>query len=259
MALNILIIGDVVGKLGRRTVAAVLPRLRETRSVDLVIANGENAAGGRGMTPATIDELRDAGVDVFTSGNHIWAKREIYPVLEDQSAPLIRPLNYPPGTPGRGIHRDGDVAVVNLIGRTFMGDSVDCPFRSIDAALEQLAGVSVIIVDLHAEATSEKIAMGHYLDGRVSAVVGTHTHVPTADARVLPGGTAYVSDLGMVGATNSVLGMEYEPVLKRFLTQLPNRWDPVKTGPATFNSVFVTVDDSGRATAIERIDREVPA
>jgi metallophosphoesterase (TIGR00282 family) len=258
MALNILIIGDVVGKLGRRTVASVLPGLRETRSLDLVIANGENAAGGRGMTPSTVDELRDAGVDVFTSGNHIWAKREIYPVLEDQSAPLIRPLNYPPGAPGRGIHRDGDVAVINLIGRTFMGDSVDCPFRAIDAALEQLADAPVIIVDMHAEATSEKIAMGHYLDGRVSAVVGTHTHVPTADNRVLPGGTAYVSDLGMVGATNSVLGMEYEPVLERFLTQLPNRWDPVKTGPATFNSALVAIDDSGRATGIERVDREVP-
>ncbi len=259
MALNILIIGDVVGKLGRRTVASVLPGLREAKSIDLVIANGENAAGGRGMTPQTLDELRNAGVDVFTSGNHIWAKREIYPVLEDESAPLIRPLNYPQGAPGRGIHREGDVAVVNLIGRTFMGDSVDCPFRGIDAALEQLTGASIIIVDLHAEATSEKIAMGHYLDGRVSALVGTHTHVPTADARVLPRGTAYVSDLGMVGATNSVLGMEYEPVLNRFLTQLPSRWEPVKTGPAVFNSVLITVDDAGRATAIERVDCEVAA
>ncbi len=259
MALNILIIGDVVGKLGRRTVASVLPGLRETKSVDLVIANGENAAGGRGMTPETVEELRSAGVDIITSGNHIWAKREIYPVLDDESAPLIRPLNYPEGVPGRGIHHNGNVAVINLIGRTFMGDSVDCPFRSVDAALEHLTDASVIIVDLHAEATSEKIAMGHYLDGRVSAVVGTHTHVPTADARVLPRGTAYVSDLGMVGATNSVLGMEYEPVLERFLTRLPNRWDPVKTGPATFNSVFATVDDSGRATTIERVDCEVPA
>ena len=151
------------------------------------------------------------------------------------------------------------MAVVNLIGRTFMGDSVDCPFRGIDAALEQLTGASMIIVDLHAEATSEKIAMGHYLDGRVSALVGTHTHVPTADARVLPRGTAYVSDLGMVGATNSVLGMEYEPVLNRFLTQLPSRWEPVKTGPAVFNSVLITVDDAGRATAIERVDCEVAA
>ena len=259
MALNILIIGDVVGKLGRRTVASVLPGLRETKSVDLVIANGENAAGGRGMTTETLEELRSAGVDVVTSGNHIWARREFYPVLDDESAPVIRPLNYPDGVPGRGIHRDGDVAVVNLIGRTFMGDSVDCPFRGIDTALASLANASVIIVDMHAEATSEKVAMGHYLDGRVSAVVGTHTHVPTADARVLPHGTAYVSDLGMVGATNSVLGMEYRPVLERFLTQLPNRWDPVKTGPATFNSVFVTVDDAGHATTIERVDCEVPA
>ena len=257
MATNVLIIGDIVGKLGRRTVASVLPTLREQRSIDLVIANGENAAGGRGMTAESLDELKRAGIDVFTSGNHIWAKRDFYPVLNDESQPVIRPLNYPRGVPGRGVYRNSGVAVINVIGRTFMGDAVDCPFRAVDEALRELDAGAVVIVDVHAEATSEKVTMGHYLDGRVSAVVGTHTHVPTADARVLPKGTAYVTDLGMVGARDSVLGMEYEPVLERFLTQLPNRWDPVKTGPAVFNSVFVQIGDDGRATSIERIDCEV--
>jgi metallophosphoesterase (TIGR00282 family) len=257
MALNVLIIGDIVGKLGRRTVASVLPRLREEHEIGLVIANGENAAGGRGLTPDTVAEIRNAGVDVITSGNHVWAKRDIFPVLDDPEQPVIRPLNYPDGAPGRGIHMSDGVAVVNLIGRTFMSDAVECPFKTADAALEGLPGAPVVIVDMHAEATSEKIAIARYLDGRVSAVVGTHTHVPTSDARVLSGGTAYVSDLGMVGATESVLGMQYEPVLKRFLTQLPSRWEPVDKGPATFNSVLISVADSGRATAIERVDCEV--
>ncbi|MEX0682333.1 MAG: TIGR00282 family metallophosphoesterase [Dehalococcoidia bacterium] len=258
MALNVLLIGDVVGKLGRRTVARVLPGIREQRGVDFVIANGENTAGGRGLTPDTLEELQQAGVDVVTSGNHIWAKREIYPLLDDKDSAVIRPLNYPTGAPGRGVFRRGPFAVINVIGRTFMGDDVDCPFRAVDAALRELDDCKVIIVDVHAEATSEKITMGHYLDGRVSAVVGTHTHVPTSDTRVLPKGTAYVTDLGMVGALNSVLGMEYEPVLERFLTQLPSRWDPVDKGTAIFNAVLVQIEETGRATAIERLDCEVP-
>lgn len=257
MALNVLIIGDIVGKLGRRTVARVLPSLREKRDISLVIANGENAAGGRGLTPDTVSQIRNSGVDIITSGNHVWAKREVFPVLDDPEQPVIRPLNYPEGAPGRGIHQREGVAVINLIGRTFMADDVECPFRAADRALEQLSGAHTVIVDMHAEATSEKIVMGRYLDGRVSAVVGTHTHVPTSDTRVLAGGTAYVTDLGMVGATDSVIGMEYEPVLLRFLTQLPSHWDPVNKGPATFNSVLISISDSGRATAIERVDCEV--
>jgi metallophosphoesterase (TIGR00282 family) len=257
MSLNVLIIGDIVGKLGRRTVADVLPGLRERHNVDLVIANGENAAGGRGLTPPTAAELREAGVGVVTSGNHIWAKREALPLLEDPDSAIIRPLNYPPGAPGRGIYEHDGIAVINLIGRTFMNDAADCPFRAADAALAGLSGTRAIIVDMHAEATSEKVAIGRYLDGRVSAVVGTHTHVPTADARVLQGGTAYVTDLGMVGARESVIGMEYEPVLQRFLTQLPAHWDPVDKGPAIFNSVLVSITDNGRASAIERIDCEI--
>ncbi len=250
-------IGDVVGKLGRRTVSTLLPEIKRSMKVDLVIANGENAAGGRGLTPATAEELRSAGVDVITSGNHIWENREIYALLETD-APIVRPLNYPPGTPGRGVYRQGGVAVINLIGRTFMGLQLDCPFRAVDQALSDLEDCRVVIVDLHAEATSEKIGMGYYLDGRVSAVVGTHTHVPTADTRVLPEGTAHVSDLGMVGALHSVLGMEIEPVIERFLTQRPNRFDPVDQGPAVFNSVLVQIDEnSGRALSIDRVDREV--
>ena len=250
-------IGDVVGKLGRRTVSALLPEIRRSRAIDLVIANGENVAGGRGLTPATADDLFNAGVDIITSGNHVWENREVYPLLKGD-APIVRPLNYPEGTPGRGVYRKNGVAVVNLMGRTFMGAHLDCPFRGVDEALSHLDDCPIIIVDLHAEATSEKIAMGYYLDGRVSAVAGTHTHVPTSDTRVLPNGTAYVTDLGMVGALNSVLGMETEAVLERFLTQLPNRFSPVENGPAIFNAVLIVIDEqTGRSRSIERLDREV--
>jgi metallophosphoesterase (TIGR00282 family) len=256
--LNVLLIGDVVGKLGRRTVTAVLPELRKERGLDLVIINGENTAGGRGLTPGKADELFRAGVDVITSGNHIWENREIYPVLNDPTAPVIRPMNYPEGVPGRGWHIHRDVAILNAMGRTFMGVSIDDPFRAVDRALKDLPDCRVRILDFHAEATSEKIALAYYLDGRVSAVVGTHTHVPTADARILPNGTAYVTDLGMVGALHSVIGMETDKVIERFLTQLPNRFDPVEKGPAVFNSVLIAIDEeTGRALSIERVDREV--
>lgn len=255
--MNILIIGDVVGKLGRRTVSGLLPEIRRERALDLVIANGENAAGGRGLTPSTAEDLFKAGVDIITSGNHVWEKREVYPLL-DGDAPILRPLNYPAGVPGRGVYRRDGVAVINVMGRTFMGLQLDCPFRAMDHALPELADCRIVIVDLHAEATSEKVSMGYYLDGRVSAVVGTHTHIPTSDTRILPEGTAYVTDLGMVGALHSVLGMETPKVIERFLMQLPNRFDPVESGPAVFNSVLVKIDDqTGRSQSIERLDREV--
>ena len=250
-------IGDVVGKLGRRAVAALLPEIRRSHGLDAVIINGENTAGGRGLTPRTADELYNAGVDVISGGNHTWENREIYPSL-DSDARILRPLNYPHGAPGHGVYHKDGLAVVNVMGRTFMGAALDCPFRAMDAALATLTGCKVILVDIHAEATSEKVAMGFYLDGRVSAVVGTHTHVPTSDTRVLPGGTAYVTDLGMVGALNSVLGMQTAPVIERFLTQLPNRFDPVDKGRAVFNSVLIEIDDfTGRAVSIERLDREI--
>ncbi len=255
--MNILFVGDVVGRLGRRTVQSLLPTLRRETSAQLVVANGENAAGGRGLTLSTAEELFDAGVDIITSGNHIWEHREIYPILESES-PIIRPLNYPPGAPGHGlVLRDG-TAIINLLGRTFMGPDTDCPFRAADAALASLQGAAVVIVDIHAEATSEKAALAWYLDGRVSAVIGTHTHVPTADARILPKGTAFVSDVGMVGPLNSIIGMEVEPIVERFLTQLPTHFSPVERGPAVFNSVLLEIDEtSGRALRVERIDREV--
>jgi metallophosphoesterase (TIGR00282 family) len=222
-----------------------------------VVANGENAAGGRGLTLTTAEELFDAGVDIITSGNHVWEHREIYPILESES-PILRPLNYPPGAPGRGLLVRNGTAIINLIGRTFMGVDADCPFRAADAALATLQGTPIVIVDIHAEATSEKTAMGWYLDGRVSAVIGTHTHVATADARILPKGTALVNDVGMVGPLNSIIGMEVEPILKRFLTQLPTQFSPVEKGPAIFNSVLLDIDETtGRALSIERIDREM--
>lgn len=254
--MRILVIGDVIGRPGRRAVRHLVPGLRHDMQLDLVIANGENAAGGKGLTPETADELLGSGVDVITSGNHIWAQREVLPLLDDGS-PIIRPLNFAPGVPGRGSVQRRNVLVVNLIGRTFMGDA-DCPFRAMDQLLDGLTGKpEAIVVDFHAEATSEKQAMGRYLDGRVSAVVGTHTHVGTIDARVLSKGTACVTDIGMVGPSDSVIGDNTQEVLHRFLTHMPRRLSVAK-GPVVFNSVLVETDpETGRATKITRVDREV--
>ena len=252
----ILAIGDVIGKPGRRTVKALLPGFRRKYGLDLVIANGENVAGGLGLTSTTAEELFDAGVDVLTSGSHIRAQREIVPHL-DGDMPILRPLNYPPGVPGRGYLVSGEVMVVNLIGRTFMS-SYDCPFRAMDQLLDEVKNKPpIIIVDFHAEATSEKIALGRYLDGRVSAVLGTHTHVGTIDAQLLPQGTAYVTDIGMTGPINSVIGDETETVLQRFLTAIPHRLS-VGKGKVMFNAILVKIDDnSGRAISINRIYGEV--
>ena len=249
-------IGDIVGKGARRTVRLLVPQLRRTLGLDFVIANGENAAGGRGLTPATAAEIFDAGVDVITTGNHIWDQREIIPYLDSEPR-VLRPLNFPPGVPGRGHVVLRDVMVVNLTGRVFL-DAYDSPFRAIDELLAALpARPPTTVVDFHAEATSEKVLFGWYLDGRVSAVLGTHTHVPTCDARVLPRGTAHVSDVGMVGPLNSVLGVEPERVKAHLTTLMPARFT-VAGGPVVFNSVLVDVDDAtGRAIAIERVDRIV--
>lgn len=252
----ILMIGDIVGRPGRQAVKELLPDLRQQYGLDLVIANAENAAGGFGLTLATAEEILNAGVDVMTSGNHIWAQQEIIPHL-DGDMPILRPLNYPSGVPGRGYLVNSQAMVVNLIGRTFMGD-VDCPFRAIDQLLtEGKHKPPVIIIDFHAEATSEKIAMGRYLDGRVSAVLGTHTHVATADTQLLSKETAYVTDIGMTGPVNSVIGMEAGTVIQRFLTGIPHRMSVAK-GRTMFNAVSVEVDEhSGRAISIDRIYREV--
>lgn len=251
----ILVVGDIIGRPGRQAMSKLLPDLRQQYGLDMVIANGENVAGGLGLTSTTAKELFDAGVDVLTSGNHIWAQTEIIPYL-DSEMPILRPLNYPPGVPGRGYLVNGQVMVVNLMGRTFMGD-LDCPFRAMDRLLAELKHKPlIIIVDFHAEATSEKMAMGRYLDGRVSAVLGTHTHVGTIDAQVLPQGTAYVTDIGMTGPIDSIIGDDTEAVIRRFLTTMPHRLS-VGKGKTMFNAVMVRVaEDSGRAISIERIYRE---
>jgi metallophosphoesterase (TIGR00282 family) len=250
-------VGDVMGRPGRRAVAALLPDLRQELEVDLTIANGENAAAGRGLTLTTAGELFDAGVDVITSGNHIWDQKEIIPSL-DEETPILRPQNYPPGTPGRGIMTWNGTTIINLQGRTFMSP-LDCPFRTADAILKQLPARSIIIVDMHGEATSEKAAMGWYLDGRVSAVLGTHTHIGTVDARVLPRGTAFVCDVGMVGSRDSIIGDDVDAVLSRFLTQLPNRLTVAENSRVLqFNAVLIDIDDAtGLALGIVRVDREM--
>ncbi len=252
----ILAVGDIIGRPGRRVVQELLPGLREQYGVDSVIANAENVASGLGLTSNTASEMLDAGVDVLTSGNHIWAQKEIIPYL-DSEMPILRPLNYPPGVPGRGYIINRQLMVVNLIGRTFMSN-FDCPFRAMDQLLGELKHKPpVIIVDFHAEATSEKVAMGRYLDGRVSAVLGTHTHVGTIDTQLLPQGTAYVTDIGMTGPINSVIGDDTEEVLQRFLTMIPHRLS-VGKGKTIFNAVLVSVDEkSGKAISINRISREV--
>ena len=230
--------------------------LREQYNLDFVVANGENAAGGLGLTLVTAQEIFSAGVQVITSGNHIWTRKEIIPYL-DAELPILRPLNLPPGVPGRGyVIKDG-ILVVNLVGRTFMGN-FDCPFRAIDHQLAELKEKPpVIIVDFHAEATSEKVAMGRYLDGRVSAVLGTHTHVGTIDTCILPQGTAYVTDIGMTGPADSVIGVDMEEVLYRFLTQMPRRLSVAK-GKTVFTGIVVDVDEeTGKAFSIIRLSQEV--
>ncbi|TET39660.1 MAG: TIGR00282 family metallophosphoesterase [Dehalococcoidia bacterium] len=254
--MRILMVGDVIGRPGRRAVRTLVPGLRQEYNVDLVIANSENAAGGLGLTKETAEELLDSGVDVLTSGNHIWDQKEILPALDGDLA-ILRPLNYPPGVPGRGYLIKGEALVVNLVGRIFIGN-FDCPFRTMDQLLEELTDrPSVIIVDFHGEATSEKMALGWYLDGRVSALLGTHTHVGTIDARLLPKGTAFITDVGMTGPVDSVIGDDTDAVIKRFLTQLPRRLS-VGKGGVILNSVLVEVEEgTGRAKSISRIDKEI--
>ena len=253
----ILAIGDVVGRPGRKAIRKCLPEVKQQYAFDLVIANAENVAGGLGVTATTAKELFEAGVDVLTSGNHIWAQKEIIPYL-DSDMPIIRPLNYPPDVPGKGYIIKNQVMVVNLIGRTYIGN-FDCPFRMMDKLLTEVEDrPSVIVVDFHAEATSEKIALGRYLDGRVSAVLGTHTHVGTIDALIFPRGTAYVTDIGMTGPVDSVIGDDAGSVVHHFLTMLPHRLSVADGDRITFNAVMVQIDDkSSRAVAIDRIQREI--
>ena len=249
-------VGDVVGRPGRRAIQELVPGLRQRYQLELVIANAENAAGGLGLSLSTAQELFDSGVDILTSGNHIWDQKDIIPHLNGE-LPILRPLNYPEGVPGWGYINRGKVLVINLEGLVFMKE-LDCPFRATDRLLAELQNrPPVIIIDFHAEATSEKAALGRYLDGRVSAVLGTHTHVGTIDACILPNGTAFITDVGMVGPSDSIIGNDVEAVIQRFLTRIPHRL-PVGKGKAILNAVLVEVEDNtGRAVSISRIDEEV--
>ena len=259
--MNILMVGDIFAESGRAALAKLLPTLRQQYAIDCTVVNIENAAGGFGVTPQIARAcLEGGGVDVLSSGNHIWDKKEIIGYIAKENL-LLRPANFPTGTPGAGYvtvkagpHR---VGVLNLMGRVFM-HPIDCPFRKADEIVEELRRETpVIVVDMHAEATSEVVALGWYLDGRVSAVVGTHRHVQTADERVLPGGTAYITDLGMTGPVDSVIGIDKDIIIQRFLTQMPIRFEPAK-GPAALRGVVLTVDpETGRAASITSLN--VPA
>ncbi len=252
--MRILFVGDVVGRPGRDAVIRLLPGIRAQRGIDIAIVNGENAAGGAGLTAEIAHELHEAGADVVTNGNHVWDQRQFQHEIDGLPF-AIRPLNLPANNPGRGWVISHGVLVVNAIGRVFMG-SADDPFRATDELLAQLGDEAppVRILDWHAEATSEKLAMGWHLSGRFTAVVGTHTHVPTADARVLPGGTALVCDTGMVGPRDSILGMRPEIIVSRFRTGMPRRFE-VADGPVVFNSVIIEADaETGAALSIERLD-----
>jgi metallophosphoesterase (TIGR00282 family) len=254
--MRIFFIGDIVGAPGRRAVEELLPRVVDRHLIDLVVANGENAAGGIGITPQVAEQLLNLGVDLLTSGNHIWKHKEILPYL-DETDRLLRPANYPPDTPGRGwtvieTAIGEKAAVINLEGRVFM-NPLECPFRTMDTILAALPPqVKITLVDMHAEATSEKLAMGWYLDGRVSAVIGTHTHVQTADERILPKGTGYITDAGMTGPINSVIGMKKEVILERFLSQRPQSFK-VATQDIQLQGVVVHVHGDGHCQEISRV------
>lgn len=261
--MKVLFIGDIIGKLGRKVTKQILPEIKKEFSPDFVLANGENLAHGAGITLKTYDEITMSGVDALTSGNHVWGSRDFIKDIGSCCSFFVRPANYPPGVPGKDHiiikRKELKLGVICINGRTFMRTSLDCPFRVIDPIIEKIKKeTKIILVDFHAEATSEKNAMGFFLDGKVSVMLGTHTHVQTADERVLPNGTAYISDVGMVGAQNSVIGAQVDPIIDRFLTGMPTRFEPEENGPAVFNAVLVEIDEkSGKTTKIERIYRVI--
>ncbi|MFA6992510.1 MAG: TIGR00282 family metallophosphoesterase [Candidatus Gracilibacteria bacterium] len=251
--MKILFIGDIFGRPGRETVKKVLPKIKKEHSPDFVIANIENASHGNGYSPEIISEMQKAGVNFFTTGDHAFGNAEGTAKLSDKKFPVIRPANYPPTVPGRGYEIvEGPlmtkILIINLMGRVFIKHQFDCPFRALDKILEETRheNPSIIIVDFHAEATSEKYALGFYADGRVSAVLGTHTHVPTRDLHILDGGTAYISDVGFVGPVNSVIGVKKEIILKNFLTQMPAKFEPETEGKMVFNAVLLELDEKSK-------------
>jgi hypothetical protein len=260
--MRVLFIGDIVGKTGRTAVKSLLPNLRDKYKADMVIANGENIAGGFGLTEALVAELFKMGIHVVTTGNHVWDKKEIVNYLPKENR-VLRPFNYPPGVPGYGsvvysLQNGLKVAVLNLSGRVFM-NSLDCPFRAFRSEFQNLSKeTNIVIVDLHAEATSEKIAFGYFADGKASAVIGTHTHVQTADEKILPNGTAYITDVGMTGAVNSVIGVEVNQVLHRFLTGMPAKFETAH-GDAILSAAVIEISsETGRASGIQRLQITYP-
>lgn len=254
--MKLLLVGDVVGRTGRKAFNRYTREIKKEKGIDLVIVNGENSAGGKGISRKSLDELYNGGADIVTSGNHIWDNREIYNFIDDEPY-LVRPANYPQGAPGKGwcIYetRSANLAVINMSGRAFMPD-MDCPFQKIEDILDEIGDqADIFVLDFHAETTSEKMAMGFYLDGRVQAVVGTHTHIQTADSRILPEGTAYITDLGMVGPWNSILGVKSDIIIKKFTTCMPARFE-VAEGPAVYSALVVDIDtNTKKATSVERI------
>ncbi len=255
--MRVMLTGDVVGRPGRKAFQEYTPRLRREKGIDVVIVNGENSAGGKGFTRKSMDALYHAGADIITSGNHVWDKKDVMEFI-DQEPFLIRPANYPEGTPGKGYcifpFKAKNIGVINLSGRAFM-PALDCPFQKIEEILHEIRNAcDILLLDFHAETTSEKMAMGWYLDGRVNGVVGTHTHIQTADDRILPQGTAYITDLGMTGPWNSILGVKKDIILRKFTTAMPCRFDLEEEGPMVYSAVILDIDDNtNRTTAIERV------
>ncbi len=260
--IKILFIADIVGRAGRKTVKEILPNLKREEKIDFVVANGENMTAGNGMTKGTMEEMIEAGIDFFTAGNHIWKKPEFIPELNQKNTLVVRPANYPEDSPGKGykiVKTDfGKILVVSMLGREGINALVESPFKTIDEILAKNKGkYDISLVDFHAEVTSEKVAMGFYLDGKADIVVGTHTHVPTADARILPKGTAYVTDAGMTGARESVLGVKTDIIIRLFTTGLPQKFEQETEGPRVFNSVMVDINKSGKVKSISRHDTEI--
>lgn len=251
-------IGDIVGRPGRNAVKKVLPELKAREHIDYCFANGENLAAGKGMTYAKYSEMIEAGIDYFTSGNHIWNNADIVPHLNDSTTKVLRPLNYDDSEPGRGLSQIGDIVLINLEGRVFMKEELADPFLRASQTIERFSD-KIIVIDFHAEATSEKIALGYFLDGKISALVGTHTHVQTADEKILEKGTAYITDIGMTGPVDSVLGVKKEIIIEKFLTSLPQS-HKVASGDTIFNAVIINIDTkTKKATEIKRINQLINA
>ncbi|EKD48258.1 MAG: hypothetical protein ACD_65C00043G0001 [uncultured bacterium] len=263
--MKVIFIGDIVGRPGRDATKKLLPKLKKDYKPDFIIANGENVSGGKGISSDHLDDLHKAGIDFFTSGNHIWQQKDILTRMDERDPLVIRPANFPPMNPGKGwrilqtalLKR---LLVINLQGRVFMHKDYDCPFRIVDKILMETAHEHLdgVFVDFHAEATSEKVSLGHYLDGRVSMVVGTHTHVPTADARIMPKGTGYLTDVGMVGLKESAIGVDKDPIIKSFISQMPVKHEITNSGPASFAAIyFETGGKEGNTKKVEQILLEV--